>query len=90
MPLPSHQMARRSPPQPTMGGSVYFGSGPNAHEPGSVGGAESVSFDARGTRLLSVGYYDKTARLWDLTTDPPKPIREFEPAQAERLWAAQP
>jgi WD40 repeat protein len=48
----------------------------------------SVAFDADGTRLLSTGYQDKTARLWDLTTDPPARLREFKDAHAELLWAA--
>jgi WD40 repeat protein len=60
----------------------------DAHAPGSNGGAESVAFDTNETRLFSAGYYDKTAPVWDLTTDPPKPIREFKQAQAELLWAA--
>jgi WD40 repeat protein len=60
----------------------------DAHAPGSQGGAESVAFDINGTRLLSAGYYDKTARLWDLTTDPPTLIRAFSEAQNALLWAA--
>src|SRR5437870_6218640 len=36
---------------------------------------------------LSVGYYDKTARLWDLTTNPPTQIQAFPKAQNELLWA---
>jgi WD40 repeat protein len=60
----------------------------DAHAPGSNGGAESVAFDTNDTRLLSAGYYDKTARVWDLTIDPPLLIREFKQAQAELLWAA--
>ncbi len=50
--------------------------------------AQSVAFDAAGTRILSAGYEDKTARLWDLTTDPPSLIRAFADFPQELLWAA--
>lgn len=43
----------------------------------------SVSFDGSGTRLLSVSI-DGAARLWDVTTDPPIPTREF-PKSADML-----
>jgi WD40 repeat protein len=50
------------------------------------GHVDSVVFDATGTRLLSAGYEDRTARLWDLTTDQPSLVRGFE-AQGELMWA---
>jgi WD40 repeat protein len=56
----------------------------DAHE----GYVESVAFDQSGSRLLSAGYNDKTARLWDLTTDPPAQIQAFPKAQDMLLWAA--
>jgi WD40 repeat protein len=56
----------------------------DAHE----GNVESVAFDATGTRLLSAGYADKAARLWDLTTDPPSLIHEFSEFPQELMWAA--
>jgi WD40 repeat protein len=59
----------------------------DAHEGGKVGGVETVDFYSSGTRLLSVGYYDKTVRLWDLTTNPPTQIQAFPKAQDELLWA---
>jgi WD40 repeat protein/energy-coupling factor transporter ATP-binding protein EcfA2 len=59
----------------------------DAHEGGHEGGVESVALDTNRTRLLSAGYYDKTARLWDLTIDPPSLIREFKQSQV-LLWAA--
>ena len=55
----------------------------DAHE-GYVG---SVAFDASGTRLLSAGYDDKTARLWDLTTNPPTQTQAFPKARDRLLWA---
>src|SRR5262249_6469861 len=54
----------------------------DAHE----GQVVSVAFDHSGRRLLSAGYNDKTARLWDLTTNPPMQIKAFPTAQ-ELLWA---
>ena len=47
----------------------------------------SVAFDTTGTRLLSAGD-DKTARLWDLTADPPALVREFKQAPDKLMWAA--
>ncbi len=55
-----------------------------AHE----GKVASVAFDASGTRLLSAGIDDKTARLWDLTTDPPTLGQAFPEAPDKLLWAA--
>jgi WD40 repeat protein len=55
----------------------------DAHE----GQVDSVGFDASGTRLLSTGYEDKTARLWDLTTESPKQIRSFSEFPQELTWA---
>ncbi len=54
-----------------------------AHE----GKVASVAFDSSGTRLLSAGNEDKTARLWHLTGDPPALVRAFPEAPAELLWA---
>jgi WD40 repeat protein len=54
----------------------------DAHE----GKAESVAFDSH-RRLLSAGHEDKTARLWDLTTNPPMQIQVFPKAQGNLLWA---
>ena len=51
----------------------------DAHE----GKVLSVAFDAGGTKLLSTGD-DKTARLWDLTADPPALIRAFP--KDEVMW----
>ena len=56
----------------------------DAHE----GSVASVAFDNSGTRLLSAGIEDKTARLWDLTADPPTLIQEFPKATQQLLWAA--
>ena len=55
----------------------------DAHE----GHVESVAFDASGSRLLSAGHDDKTVRLWDLTTNPPKQIQAFPKGQDGLLWA---
>ena len=49
----------------------------DAHE----GDVASVAFDHSGSRLLSAGIEDKTARLWDLTTNPPTQIQAFPKAQ---------
>ena len=54
-----------------------------AHE----GDVASVAFDDSGTRLLSVGVNDKTARLWDLTRDLPTRIKAFPKAPDKLLWA---
>jgi WD40 repeat protein len=45
----------------------------------------SVEFDHSGNRLLSAGD-DKTARLWNLTTNPPTQIQAFK-AQDMLMWA---
>jgi WD40 repeat protein len=55
----------------------------DAHE----GSVASVAFDHSGTRLLSAGFEDKTARLWDLTTHPPTQIHAFPTAPDHLLWA---
>ena len=52
------------------------------------GAVASVAFGGDSTRLLSAGYEDKTARLWDLTTNPPVLIRSFPEAQNKLMWAA--
>src|SRR5262249_4840341 len=53
-----------------------------AHE----GHVDSVAFDNSGSRLLSAGE-DKTARLWDLTTNPPTQIQAFPKALDQIMWA---
>jgi WD40 repeat protein len=55
----------------------------DAHE----GEVTSVAFDHSGTRLLSSGNKDKTVRLWDLTTNPPRQIHAFPSALDKLLWA---
>ena len=54
-----------------------------AHE----GRVASVAFDASGTQLLSAGIEDKTARLWDLTNDPPGLVRAYPKSPAKLIWA---
>jgi WD40 repeat protein len=56
----------------------------DAHE----GPVASVAFGADNARLLSAGYEDKTARLCDLTADPPALIRSFLGAQNQLMCAA--
>jgi WD40 repeat protein len=51
------------------------------------GEVESVAFDHSGVRLLSAGYEDETARLWNLITNPPTQIQAFPKAQVKLLWA---
>src|SRR5262249_13622815 len=55
----------------------------DAHE----GGVQSVAFDPSGRRVLSVGHDDKTARLWDLTANPPTQLHAFPTAPDKLLWA---
>jgi WD40 repeat protein len=55
----------------------------NAHE----GMVASVAFDHSGSHLLSAGAEDKTARLWDLTTNPLTQIQAFPKAQDMLMWA---
>jgi WD40 repeat protein len=55
----------------------------DAHE----GPVASVAFDRSGSRLLSAGIDDKTARLWDLSTNPPTQIQAFPKANDMPLWA---
>ena len=52
------------------------------------GAVASVAFGGDSARLLSAGDEDKTARLWDLTTNPPVLIRSFPEAQNKLTWAA--
>ena len=56
----------------------------DAHE----GEIASVVFNQNGTRLLSAGIDDKTARIWDITANPPTQISAFPAAQDNLSWAA--
>src|SRR5262249_13454844 len=51
------------------------------------GEVASRAFGPSGRRFLSAGIEDKTARLWDLTTNPPPQLQAFPPAPAKLLWA---
>ena len=87
---PSPPMGARSPRRATTAGWVCLRWVRNtvprffkAHE----GRVASVAFDASGTRLLSAGNDERTARLWDLTSDPPALVQAFPKAQDKHLWA---
>src|SRR5262249_2281122 len=51
------------------------------------GQVQCVAFDKSGTRVSIAGIDSKTARLWDLTTNPPTQIHAFSKAQGNILWA---
>lgn len=56
----------------------------DAHE----GAVASVAFDPSGRRVLSAGIGDKTARLWDLTVNPPTQFHAFPTAPDKLMWAS--
>ena len=52
------------------------------------GKVASVTFDNRGTRLLSSGMFDLRLRLWAIDTKKPTLLREFARAPDRLMWAS--